>query len=350
MLTRFTQALRETAQSALQFAVLVARGLLCVRGPVDLRELPGTGKQHLRLVWMLPAPLDDVPRRGDGGCPRRTIGEGLQKTFLEPDHGTQPNGCQQRGLIGKPVIHRATGSTRCPGDGCHCQRTRLLGRDQGHGGTMPVRNLHIRCLPDAPGALIDTLAGDTDRLWPHDAWPALRFDRPLGVGATGGHGPIRYHVIAHVPDRWVRFRFTAPRGFDGFHEFTTHEAADGSTELHHLLSMTVHGAARITWPAVWRPLHDALIEDSLDRAERHITGTVHSPTHWPWYVRLLRSIAARLTMSRSPEIVAKGPAIHLRSFTTNPTTLVQQQQAPWGLRGRPRSNGGTEANGAGEDR
>jgi len=137
--------------------------------------------------------------------------------------------------------------------------------------------------------LIDALGGDDDRLWPHGTWPALRLDRPLRPGAAGGHGPIRYHVVAHVPGRWVRFRFTAPRGFDGFHEYTVHEAADGGTELHHLLSMTVHGAARVTWPLLWRPLHDALIEDSLDRAERAVTGAVRSPARWSRYVRLLRA-------------------------------------------------------------
>jgi hypothetical protein len=158
---------------------------------------------------------------------------------------------------------------------------------------MAVRNLHVRALPSAPSGLIDSLAGGADQLWPHHAWPAMRLDRPLGVGAAGGHGPIHYRVIAHVPGQWIRFRFTAPRGFDGFHEFTAHEAADGSAELHHLVSMNVRGTARITWPAVWRPLHNALIEDSLDRAEQSVTGTVGSPARWSWCVRLLRSLAAR---------------------------------------------------------
>ncbi|MGA8113101.1 MAG: hypothetical protein WCA46_05515 [Actinocatenispora sp.] len=160
--------------------------------------------------------------------------------------------------------------------------------------SVAVRNLHVRRLPRVPGDLIDSLASDADRLWPRDSWPALRLDRPLGVGASGGHGPIRYRVVAYQPGRWIRFRFTAPRGFDGFHEFTTHESGDGA-ELHHLLCMRVRGAARILWPVVWRPLHDALIEDGLDRAAGHVTGSVRTPARWSWYVRLLRSGAARLT-------------------------------------------------------
>lgn len=51
-----------------------------------------------------------------------------------------------------------------------------------------VRNVHERWLA-APaamvGALLDSLAGPEDRLWPSQQWPAMWFDRPLGVGATG---------------------------------------------------------------------------------------------------------------------------------------------------------------------
>jgi hypothetical protein len=159
---------------------------------------------------------------------------------------------------------------------------------------MAVRNLHVRQLPvdeDAAGELIDSLAGPRDLLWSHDKWPPMQFDRPLGVGASGGHGPVRYRVIGYAPGRWIRFRFTAPRGFDGFHEYTVHREADG-TELHHLLSMRARGSARITWPLLWRPLHDAALEDSLDRAERATTGTVRAAARWSWWVRLLRALGS----------------------------------------------------------
>lgn len=154
---------------------------------------------------------------------------------------------------------------------------------------MAVYNLHVRRLPSVDPDLIDSLAGRADRLWPDKVWPAMRFDRPLGVGATGGHGPVRYQVVAYEPGHWVRFRFSGPRGFDGFHEFTVHRA-DKHAELHHLLAMTARGPARITWPLLWRPLHDALIEDSLDRAEQAATGTVRVPARWSRYVRLLRAL------------------------------------------------------------
>ncbi|RKT83789.1 hypothetical protein SAMN05421805_12075 [Saccharopolyspora antimicrobica] len=160
---------------------------------------------------------------------------------------------------------------------------------------MAVRNVHVRHLPvdeDTAGALIDSLAGPHDRLWPSREWPPMEFDRPLGVGAAGGHGPVRYRIAGYAPGRWIRFRFTAPRGFDGFHEFAV-QREDGRTSLHHLLSIHARGPARITWPLLWRPLHDALLEDSLDRAEEATTGAVRAPARWSWWVRLLRALVAR---------------------------------------------------------
>ncbi|MBW1600199.1 SRPBCC family protein [Streptomyces sp. JJ38] len=161
---------------------------------------------------------------------------------------------------------------------------------------MGVYNVHERRLAGSRGevgTLIDRLAGGQDALWPHDAWPRMRFDGALGVGASGGHGPVRYHVAAYVPGTWVRFTFDGPRGFDGFHEYAVLPADAGRTMLRHTLAMRARGPARLTWPLLWRPLHDALLEDSLDRAERALTGTVRTPARWTPYVRLLRGLAGR---------------------------------------------------------
>ncbi|TQF02774.1 SRPBCC family protein [Kitasatospora acidiphila] len=158
---------------------------------------------------------------------------------------------------------------------------------------MAVYNVHERLLPakgTEVGALIDTLADTGDLLWPNHKWPSMRFDGPLAVGAVGGHGPVRYTVDAYVPATWVRFGFTGPRGFHGFHEFTALAVDEQHTLLRHTLAMTARGSARLSWPLAWRPLHDALLEDSLDRAETACTGTVAHPARWSPYVRLLRAI------------------------------------------------------------
>lgn len=171
-----------------------------------------------------------------------------------------------------------------------------------------VRNVHERLIRRPPGAgagrvgeLIDRLASRGDVTWPRDRWPAMRFDRPLGVGAAGGHGPIRYFVEAYEPGRAVRFRFTGPRGFDGTHAFEVEEGAaaaaggGGATvRVRHTISMETRGAARLTWPLLFRPLHDALVEDALDCAEGHCTESPVARRSWGLRVRLLRRAAELL--------------------------------------------------------
>ncbi|MFJ8016673.1 SRPBCC family protein [Streptomyces sp. NPDC096339] len=162
---------------------------------------------------------------------------------------------------------------------------------------MAVYNVHERLLTakgSEVGALIDTIsAGPADRLWPHADWPAVRLERGLTVGSSGGHGPVRYAVTAYVPGTWVRFAFTGPRGFHGFHEFAVLPVDEDRTVLRHTLAMRATGPARATWPLVYRPLHDALLEDCLDRAELACTGTLARRAHRPPYVRLLRALPRR---------------------------------------------------------
>ncbi|QBS42398.1 SRPBCC family protein [Nocardia sp. CS682] len=158
---------------------------------------------------------------------------------------------------------------------------------------MAVYNVHERLLaakPSEAGALIDTLSSGNDLLWPREAWPPMEFDRPLQVGAVGGHGVIRYTVAAYVPATWVRFTFTGPRGFHGFHEYAALTVDENHTLLRHTVAMKTHGMARLIWPLAIGPLHDACLEDSLDRAELACTATVAHPAHWSPYVRLLRKL------------------------------------------------------------
>jgi hypothetical protein len=162
--------------------------------------------------------------------------------------------------------------------------------DQGFG--MRVFNIHERQLQAAPeqiGALVDSLSSAEDALWPHRDWPRMTFDRALGIGAAGGHGPVRYVVEAYTPGHAIRFRFTGPRGFDGFHSFQVVGTPGGSGILRHTLSMTAHGAAQLSWPLVFRPLHDALLEDALARAQVSLAERPHVRP-WSLWVRLLRRL------------------------------------------------------------
>jgi hypothetical protein len=171
-----------------------------------------------------------------------------------------------------------------------------------------MRNAHERALP-APaarvGALLDRLAGPDDLLWPAPAWPALRLDRPLGVGASGGHGPVRYRVSEYEPGRRVRFTFDPAIGLEGYHELRVVPDGADRCRLVHVLEGRPHGSALLSWPLAVRWLHDGLIEDALDNAELAVTGTVARPARRSAWQRFLR---ARLAV-RPREAQVTGPLI-----------------------------------------
>ena len=158
---------------------------------------------------------------------------------------------------------------------------------------MHIDNRHHRDLnagPEAVGVLLTGLASRNDRLWPHENWPRMRFDGPLAVGAAGGHGPIRYTVEECETGKRIRFRFTGPAGFHGYHELVVEPRGAGTTRLAHRLVMTASGSARLSWPLVFRPLHDALLEDALHKAALALGQTEPPPVWSPW-VRLLRRLS-----------------------------------------------------------
>jgi hypothetical protein len=170
-----------------------------------------------------------------------------------------------------------------------------------------VLNIHRRDLHasrDAVGALLDSLASNQDLLWPHDRWPAMRFDRPLRIGAVGGHGPIRYIVESYEPGRAILFRFTGPR-VHGTHGFEIKDSAPGMTRLEHRLSMRVSGVALLSWLLMFRWLHDALIEDALDRAEASVTSRPLQERRWSLWVRFLRRVANR-KRTRLPKVQSQN--------------------------------------------
>ena len=137
------------------------------------------------------------------------------------------------------------------------------------------------------GQLIDTLGSKGDRLWPSEKWPPMRFDRSLQIGASGGHGPIRYTIDRYDPGQTIRFRFLSPRGFHGTHGFEVVSSEPGKCKLVHTLEMITSGMAILAWPVIYRPLHDALLEDLLDKAERNFSD-INRSREWSSWVKFLR--------------------------------------------------------------
>jgi hypothetical protein len=93
-------------------------------------------------------------------------------------------------------------------------------------GTMKMSNVRERKIA-APaarvGALLDTLSSPDDKFWPHENWPGVKFNLPLQVGASGGHGTGPYTVSSYTPGRHLRFEFGGGR--QGYHEFTLQEVS-----------------------------------------------------------------------------------------------------------------------------
>jgi hypothetical protein len=155
---------------------------------------------------------------------------------------------------------------------------------------MKVVNIHereIKANHEQVGALIDSLSSEDDRLWPNHSWPRMKFDHPLSVGAKGGHGPIRYFVEEYKPGQAIKFRFTIPKGFNGFHRYDVVKSTQQSVLLRHTIEMTLHGSAFLTWPLIIRPLHDALLEDALATAQASL-GLFPQMRAWSPWVKLIR--------------------------------------------------------------
>lgn len=160
---------------------------------------------------------------------------------------------------------------------------------------MRVVNIHerrFRSSPESAARLLDSLSSPQDALWPSQHWPRMRLDRPLALGATGGHGPIRYSVVAYEPGKRIAFEFLSPRGFVGKHWFeVSGDGASGAT-LRHTIDMSLVGTALLFWPLAIRPLHDALVEDALTNAQIAL-GEPPTPVPWSPWVRLLRRVVGR---------------------------------------------------------
>ena len=139
---------------------------------------------------------------------------------------------------------------------------------------MKILNVHEREVGDA-GAAIDRI----EEVWPGARWTSLRLDRPLGVGARSGRAVVREEVVEYEPHERLVFRITEPKGLVAQHRFD----ADGPV-LRHTVEGRAEGLMRVGWPLVVEPLHDALLEDLLDRAQGAAAPTrAYSPR-----VRFLR--------------------------------------------------------------
>ncbi len=185
-----------------------------------------------------------------------------------------------------------------------------------------VHNVHVREIA-APvavmGEILDTLGSDQDRLWATDVWVAepVVFDRPLGVGADGGHGSIRYSVEEYEPGTRILFRFTPGGGLSGVHGFELEALGRDQTRLTHFLD-----AETSPWMRPLQPIligwHDAMVETAFDRAELEATGSLTRRTRIPLWLRIVNrvEISVGRALGKVPSAAAtigEGGRVPLRS-------------------------------------
>jgi len=163
---------------------------------------------------------------------------------------------------------------------------------------MKIRNVHERSMigsAEVAAELLDGLSGPNDRLWPRDQWPPMKLDAPLGVGSDGGHGPVRYRVSEYVAGRRVSFRFIdsgMTAGMHGGHYFEVTPDRERIV-IRHVLEADCSFSTWLRWAVMIRPLHDALLEDALDGAERALNPAFSGTTPWSPWVRFLRFLIRR---------------------------------------------------------
>lgn len=163
---------------------------------------------------------------------------------------------------------------------------------------MKILNVHERAMklvPDLVATSIDNLSGENDILWPSDKWPPMELDSTLCVGAEGGHGVVRYSLTEYIPGRRVVFQFNGlgiTAGLDGRHFFEVVARRD-HTVLRHVIDAECDLKNWLMWHLLIGPLHDALLEDGLDRAENHMIPGACKSSHWGPRVKLLRWVVRR---------------------------------------------------------
>jgi hypothetical protein len=122
-----------------------------------------------------------------------------------------------------------------------------------------------------------------------EQWPPMIFKKGLSEGAIGGHGPIKYSILKYIPGDTIEFKFIKPDGFNGIHKFNITELVSEKTEIKHTIEMSLSRKSILTWYFAIKWLHDALLEDCLDKVENHFLKEPKS-AKWNFWVCILRKI------------------------------------------------------------
>jgi len=165
-------------------------------------------------------------------------------------------------------------------------------------GWKAVLNVHERLLPvpaESVAPVLDSLGSENDRIWPTGKWPSMILDRGLEPGSRGGHSRISYRVAEHLPGRRVEFEFEPMPHigkFAGRHFFEV-LSRDGRAILRHTIDADIDFSSWLYWKIFIERVHDALIEDAFDKAERSAGVPNPRTSRWSLYVHFLRWLRSR---------------------------------------------------------
>jgi hypothetical protein len=111
-------------------------------------------------------------------------------------------------------------------------------------------NIHTRTIHQPKNKvveLLETISTENDQIWPTENWPKMKFKDGIGVGAKGGHGPIRYMVEVYNPEEIILFRFSSPKGFNGIHKLELKEITSDTTQIQHTIDICTVGIGTWNW-------------------------------------------------------------------------------------------------------
>jgi hypothetical protein len=115
---------------------------------------------------------------------------------------------------------------------------------------MKFLNIHTRTIHQPKNKvveLLETISTENDQIWPTENWPKMKFKDGIGVGAKGGHGPIRYMVEVYNPEEIILFRFSSPKGFNGIHKLELKEITSDTTQIQHTIDICTVGIGTWNW-------------------------------------------------------------------------------------------------------
>lgn len=156
---------------------------------------------------------------------------------------------------------------------------------------MQIHNIHERilhCAAEKAKILIDSFANKDAPLWPTKQWPRDHFDSPLQLGTIGGHGGTKYFLKEYITGKYLHFEFTYPKNYMGNHTFTLTHLDPNTCLLQHSVTLKLKRLDTLWWYIVIEPVHNALIENAFDNAEKFLQLSQQPKQRWPLRVYFIR--------------------------------------------------------------